>query len=235
MKHCRYSFIVGTWLKQCYVLLYTVWVMGGHNVFGTHTATWHRTWSMNPTCFMGGHNGQFKVCRKQHLGNIMWFTTNNGKPSRLEIVGSHNGLETPHQCSSLFPHCSESTAFAPLGCTCTRLSCVGTLPCKAMKMVLAKSLWLSKVGLPCSSTWVNLASKAWLATLGTPITSALGAAWTLSFLQAGFCFGFGLWFGLCFGCRPEVPYHSGIGMVSWPPSCLLAFSCHFLWSVSAIG
>lgn len=107
--------------------------------------------------------------------------------------------KTKQSCLSIFESFSQSTALAPLGCT--RLTCVGTLPCKAMGMVLAELLWLSKVGLPCSSPCINLASKPWLATLGAPITSALGAPWTFSFLQAGFGFGLCLGLGLCFSCR----------------------------------
>ena len=127
--------------------------------------------------------------------------------------------KTKQSCLSLFESFSQSTALAPLGCT--RLTCVGTLPCKAMGMVLAELLWLSKVGLPCSSPCINLASKPWLATLGAPITSLL---------QAGFGFGLCLALGLCFSCKlvlaaGALPFWGGHGLLA---SSLLAGLFMFL-------
>ena len=126
----------------------------------------------------GSHMAQKKLKDNMAHGKRQWPVQGTNKSTAIWVAAKlwKNSAAIPFFLTALnpllWPH------WVAQGCLA-----LAPFPCKAMKMALAKSLWLSNMGLPCSSTCVNLASKSWLATLSTPITSALGAPWALA-LQA---------------------------------------------------
>lgn len=204
---------------------------------GTVAATWHRIWTMGCQTWllnlssklrnnMGHGRPQWPVQILQQKDIIQW-----------HIREATKLWKTKQSClpfslwKLLSIHCFGSTGLHKVNlCWHPSLQSNGHGFGRA---TLAFHSGPAIVGLPCSSPCINLASKPWLATLSAPITSALGAPWAFSFLQAGFGFGLCLGLGLCFSCRLGLgcrcltllvwAWALGIQLACWP--------CH----VSGVG